>query len=233
MESFGEGIDIPGEKLQLIIIDKIPDVRRELIIDKRRDWYESSFGNEFQDYFLAHRARALHQKCGRLLRREDDFGGVIIVDQRLKKWKGNTLKQFAKLMEPYQIQVTNLDKACEEMKDFLIEFGPRINGVVHSFSSGLELARVAIEQGFFLGFNGMITFKNADNVREAVKLCPIDQLLIETDSPFLAPVPHRGKENAPFLLPFVLAKLAEIKGVSETEMDQKLTENAKKLFGLD
>jgi ATP-dependent DNA helicase DinG len=121
MESFGEGIDIPGEKLQLIIIDKIPDVRRELIIDKRRDWYESSFGNEFQDYFLAHRARALHQKCGRLLRREDDFGGVIIVDQRLKKWKGNTLKQFAKLMEPYQIQVTNLEKACEEMKDFLIK----------------------------------------------------------------------------------------------------------------
>lgn len=121
MESFGEGIDIPGEQLQLIIIDKIPDVRRELIIDRRRDWYESSFGNEFQDYFLAHRARSLHQKCGRLLRREDDFGGVLIVDQRLKKWKGNTIKQFAKLMEPYQIQVATLQESCEKLGEFLLK----------------------------------------------------------------------------------------------------------------
>ncbi|MBY0517426.1 MAG: DEAD/DEAH box helicase family protein [Bacteriovoracaceae bacterium] len=121
MESFGEGIDVPGEQLQLIIIDKIPDVRRELVIDRRREWYESSFGNEFQDYFLANRARALHQKCGRLLRREEDFGGVIIVDQRIKKWKGHTLKQFAKLLEPYKVEVTELNKACEEMRDFLIK----------------------------------------------------------------------------------------------------------------
>lgn len=62
MESFGEGIDVPGEKLQLIVIDKIPDVRQELVINRRRDWYEATFGNEFQDYFLANRARALHQK---------------------------------------------------------------------------------------------------------------------------------------------------------------------------
>lgn len=121
MESFGEGIDVPGEQLQLIIIDKIPDVRRELVIDRRREWYDSSFGNEFQDYFLANRARALHQKCGRLLRREDDFGGVIIADQRIKKWKGNTLKQFAKLMEPYRVEVSTLNEACNEMEKFLVK----------------------------------------------------------------------------------------------------------------
>lgn len=121
MESFGEGIDVPGEQLQLIVIDKIPDVRRELVIDRRREWYDSSFGNEFQDYFLANRARALHQKCGRLLRREDDFGGVIIADQRIKKWKGHTLKQFAKLMEPYQVEVSTLSAACEAMTKFLVK----------------------------------------------------------------------------------------------------------------
>ncbi|MCE3012581.1 MAG: hypothetical protein LW878_05885, partial [Proteobacteria bacterium] len=75
----------------------------------------------FQDYFLAHRARSLHQKCGRLLRREDDFGGVLIVDQRLKKWKGNTIKQFAKLMEPYQIQVATLQESCEKLGEFLLK----------------------------------------------------------------------------------------------------------------
>ena len=119
MESFGEGIDVPGEQLQLIVIDKIPDVRRELVIDRRREWYDSSFGNEFQDYFLANRARSLHQKCGRLLRREDDFGAVIIADQRIKKWKGNTLKQFAKLMEPYRVEVTGLKEASAAVRAFL------------------------------------------------------------------------------------------------------------------
>lgn len=146
------------------------------------------------------------------------------------KWFRRQLELAVSENKPVVIHSRDADK---EMKEFLIEFGPKLQGVVHSFSSSLELAQVAITQGFYLGFNGMITFKNADNVREAVKICPLNQLLIETDSPFLAPVPHRGKENAPFMLPFVLSKMAEIKGVSETEMDQKLTENAKKLFGLN
>lgn len=121
MESFGEGIDVPGEKLQLIVIDKIPDVRQDLIINRRRDWYEATFGNEFQDYFLANRARALHQKCGRLLRREEDFGAVIIVDQRIKRWKGPTLRNFAKLMEPYKIEVGPLAQACDKVREFLVK----------------------------------------------------------------------------------------------------------------
>lgn len=121
MESFGEGIDVPGEQLQLIIIDKIPDVRMELVINRRRDWYEASFGNEFQDYFLANRARALHQKCGRLLRREEDFGAIIIMDQRIKRWKGPTIRNFSKLMEPYKIEVGGLNVACEKVKEFLVK----------------------------------------------------------------------------------------------------------------
>ncbi len=119
MESFGEGIDVPGDKLQLIVIDKIPDVRQEMVINKRREWYDAAFGNEFADYFLAQRARALHQKCGRLLRSETDYGAVIVADQRTKKWKGGTLRQFAKLMEPYKMEVADLPKAAEEVRQFL------------------------------------------------------------------------------------------------------------------
>ncbi len=119
MESFGEGIDVPGDQLQLIIVDKIPDVRMELVIQRRREWYDNSFGNEFQDYFMAQRARALHQKCGRLLRREDDQGVVIVVDQRTKKWKGGTMRQFAKLMEPYRLEVVDLAEAAERTRAFL------------------------------------------------------------------------------------------------------------------
>lgn len=118
MESFGEGIDIPGEKLQFIVVDKIPDVRQDLVIQKRRDFFEFKFGNEFNDYFLAHRTRSLHQKFGRLLRSEKDHGAILLVDNRVKKWKGPTLRTFQKLMEPYQIISLPLSEACENIADY-------------------------------------------------------------------------------------------------------------------
>ncbi len=118
MESFGEGIDIPGEKLQFIVVDKIPDVRQDLVIQKRRDFFEFKFGNEFNDYFLAHRTRALHQKFGRLLRTEKDHGAILLVDNRVKRWKGNTLRTFQKLMEPYQINSLPLKEACGKIKEY-------------------------------------------------------------------------------------------------------------------
>lgn len=118
METFGEGIDIPGEKLQFIVVDKIPDLRQDLVIQKRRDFFEFKFSNEFTDYFLANRTRSLHQKFGRLLRTESDHGAILVVDNRVKKWKGNTFKSFIKLMEPYQIVHQPLKEACQSIKDY-------------------------------------------------------------------------------------------------------------------
>ena len=120
MESFGEGIDVPGDSLQFVFIDKVPDLRKELVIDMRQDFYEAQIGNAFIDYYLAHRTRSLQQKLGRLLRTENDFGGVIIVDQRVKSWKGRTLKSLFKLMEPYQIRRINLVEACDSIRDFVV-----------------------------------------------------------------------------------------------------------------
>ncbi|MBT3584428.1 MAG: hypothetical protein HN509_05960 [Halobacteriovoraceae bacterium] len=119
MESFGEGIDIPGETLQFVFIDKIPDMRMEQVIGDRRDFYESNLGNEFTDYYLAHRTRALHQKLGRLIRTENDYGGIIVVDSRIKKWKGRTMQQLVKLMEPYKIERANLVDACSGVREFI------------------------------------------------------------------------------------------------------------------
>ena len=121
MESFGEGIDVPGDSLQFVFVDKIPDLRMDLVIQDRRDFYESNLGNEFTDYYLAHRTRSLHQKLGRLLRTESDIGGVIVVDARIRKWKGRTMEKLLKLMEPYKIQRTNLSEACDGIRDFVIK----------------------------------------------------------------------------------------------------------------
>lgn len=119
MESFGEGIDIPGDLLQLVFIDKIPDLKQELVIKDRRDFFEKNFGNEFNDYFQANRARKLQQKLGRLLRTENDRGSVIIVDSRIKEWKPATLKNFCELMEPYDIKIADYKNACAEALSFI------------------------------------------------------------------------------------------------------------------
>ena len=120
MESFGEGIDIPGDALQFIFIDKIPDLRMDLVVNERRDFFEANLGNEFTDYYLAHRTRSLHQKLGRLLRTESDYGGVIIVDNRVKSWKGKTMEKMVKLMEPYDLLRAPLEEACIEIEEFIL-----------------------------------------------------------------------------------------------------------------
>lgn len=122
--------------------------------------------------------------------------------------------------------------ADEDMITILSEYAPRLarKGVIHSFTSGPELAQIALDLGFYLGFNGIITFKTADAVREIVKLTPIDRILLETDSPFLTPVPFRGRENSPKNLPYILEKVADIKEVSTKEIEETAYQNSKDLF---
>ncbi len=103
-------------------------------------------------------------------------------------------------------------------------------GVVHSFTSSLELAEFVLQEGFYIGFNGIITFKKAENVQEVVKITPTDRILFETDSPFLTPVPHRGKENAPFYLTHIAAKIAELKGVDLETLKKQVYLNSLKCF---
>lgn len=122
--------------------------------------------------------------------------------------------------------------ADEDMMMILKEFTPMLKsrGVIHSFTSGKELAEYALSEGFFLGFNGIITFKKADDVRDIVHLTPIEQMLFETDSPFLTPVPHRGKENAPFYLPHVAEKICELKETPKEKLYPLVKTNSENLF---
>src|SRR6185312_1644651 len=85
-------------------------------------------------------------------------------------------------------------------------------GVFHCFTETAEVARAALDLGFHISFSGILTFKNATDLREVARQVPLDRCLIETDSPYLAPVPHRGKPNDPSLVPWVARQLAELKG---------------------
>jgi ATP-dependent DNA helicase DinG len=115
MESFGEGIDIPGDALQFVFVDKIPDVRMDLVIKDRREFYNREIGNEFTDYYLSSRARSLQQKLGRLLRTDKDYGAVLVVDSRFKSWKKDTTDKFFKMMEPYQMRKAPIEEATAEV----------------------------------------------------------------------------------------------------------------------
>ncbi len=105
-------------------------------------------------------------------------------------------------------------------------------GVVHSFTSSKELAEFALDLGFCLGFNGIISFKSAENVREIARLTPIDRILLETDAPFLTPTPFRGVENAPHYLPCVAQHLAETKSLSVEEVLAITYQTSQTLFNL-
>ncbi len=106
-------------------------------------------------------------------------------------------------------------------------------GVFHCFTGAPELARAALERGFHVGFTGIATFPNAESVREVAAQVPLDRLLVETDAPFCAPVPMRGKTNEPAFVAYVCEKMAELHGTDVEAMRRTTTANARALFGLE
>lgn len=104
-------------------------------------------------------------------------------------------------------------------------------GVVHCFSGTADEAKACLDRGFYLGFGGMITFKKADEIREALACCPGDRLILETDSPWLAPVPFRGKTNSPSLMPVIYKAASEITGTALSALTESVWDNAVRLYG--
>ena len=108
-----------------------------------------------------------------------------------------------------------------------------VKGVFHCFSGSPEMAQELLKRGWYLGFDGPITYKNAKRAPEVAAITPMDRIVIETDAPYMAPVPFRGKRNDSRLLPYVVEKLAEWKGVTPEEMTDITWQNGKRLFGLE
>lgn len=109
---------------------------------------------------------------------------------------------------------------------------PEVRGVFHCFSGSVEMARELLNLGWYLGFNGAVTFKNAKKAPEVVKMCPADRLLLETDCPYLTPVPFRGRRNDSAYLPYVAEKIAGLRGESLEKIAESTMENGRALFGI-
>jgi TatD DNase family protein len=119
----------------------------------------------------------------------------------------------------------------EDVLSVLLEVGAPEKTVFHCFSGDVAMAKICIERGYILSFAGTMTFKNAPELREAVKLVPSDQLLVETDSPFLAPTPHRGALNTPAQIANIVRAMAVERGEDVAQLATALSLNAERIFG--
>ena len=120
--------------------------------------------------------------------------------------------------------------ACEDTMTLLRKYRPR--GVVHCFSGSAETAREVVKLGMYVGFTGVLTFKNSKKAWAACEAVPPDRLLLETDSPYMAPVPHRGEKSHSGMIKYTSARMAELKGVSAEDMIEIARENGERLFGI-
>ena len=130
---------------------------------------------------------------------------------------------------PIIVHARDADNDMADIIEDEMKKGP-FTGVLHCFSSGAGLARRALDVGFYLSFSGILTFNKAEEIREVAGFAPADRVLVETDAPFLAPVPHRGKSNEPAFTQHTLAKLADIRGESIEHMAATTTANTLRLF---
>lgn len=148
------------------------------------------------------------------------------------EWQRNRFRTHIKAAilsgKPLVIHTRN---AAEDTLRIMREEGAdKVGGVMHCFTENLAVAEQAMELGFYISFSGIVTFKNATTVKDVAKAIPLDRLLIETDSPYLAPMPHRGKTNQPGFVKYVAQEIADLRNVSLESIGQASTANFFRLF---
>jgi len=150
----------------------------------------------------------------------------------LRKRQQESFKWHIELAKKHKKALVIHDRdSHDDVLSVLLEVGAPEKTIFHCFSGDLEMAKICIERGYILSFAGTVTFKNAPQLREAVKIVPADQLLVETDSPFLAPSPHRGALNTPAQIANIVRAIADERNVSDSELATTLSNNAERIFG--
>lgn len=157
------------------------------------------------------------------------LGERSVADMAWQRQRFRTHIQAARAVQ--RPMVIHTRSASADTLDILRqEQGGEVGGVFHCFTESMDVARQALDLGFYISFSGILTFKNAVELREVARFVPLDRCLIETDSPYLAPAPHRGKTNNPSYVVFVAQQLAEIKGCSLEAIAEHTSRNFETLF---
>ena len=217
------GCDLPSSRTAVELAERYPYVYAAVGI------HPSDCAGTGEAEYKALRELARHEKVVAI--------GEIGLDYY---WEDNPPREFQQQVLRRQIELAlELDlpviihdrEAHGDSLAIALEY-PTLRGVFHCFSGSPEMAQELLKRGWYLGFDGPITYKNARRSPEVVAITPLDRIVIETDAPYLTPVPYRGKRNDSRYLSYVVEKLAEWKGVTPEEMERITFENGKRLYGL-
>lgn len=211
--------------------------RRTMELMKRYDWIYGAIGVHpsetaelDQESFAWIRQQCQLEKCVAVGEIGLDYYWEEPDRELQREWFVRQLRMARELGKP--VIIHSRDAAKDTTDLMTAEKAGEIGGVVHCFSYTKETARIFLNMGFYIGIGGVLTFRNARKLQEAAEFIPLDRIVLETDCPYLAPVPYRGKRNSSLNLPYVVTALAQIKGVEEETVRRAVWENAHALYRL-
>lgn len=192
-------------------------------------WHPEDIDKLSEESFAELEKLALHPKCVAI----GEIGLDYYWDQEHKdEQKALFRRQIELALRLDKPVIVHDREAHADSMEIVLDY-PELRGVFHCFSGSREMAAELLKRGWYLGFDGPITYKNARRAIEVLEMCPMDRIVIETDSPYLTPVPNRGKRNDSRQLEYVVGKIAEVKGVSAEYVEEMTFENGKRLYNID
>ena len=216
------GCDVDSSRTALALADRYPFVYAAVGIhpEELEKYTEGAFSEL--------RALAAHPKCAAIGEIGLDYYWDDSHKERQKELFCRQIELAIELCKP--VIIHDRDAHGDSME--IVRAYPELRGVFHCYSGSAEMAAELIKRGWYLGFDGPVTYKNARKALEVLELCPPERMLIETDSPYLSPVPLRGKRNDSGNLTRIAEKIGEIKGLSPAQVAEISMKNGKKLFGI-
>ena len=234
-EEIMEDLKNHGVELLMNISCDLPSSERSVALAERYPFVYAAVGSHPDDadhvngkLLDRYRALAMHEK----VRAIGEIGLDYHYEDVPRAQQIIAFEQQLELAEALKLPVIVHEREAHGDAMEIVKRHPDVRGVFHCFSGSKELALWLVERGWYIGFTGVVTFKNARRAVEAVQALPPDRILIETDCPYMAPEPYRGRRNDSRYVPLVAAKIAEIKGISPEEAGHITTENAKRLFAI-
>ncbi len=216
------GASIASCKTTIELMDKYPYVYGALGV------HPSETAELTEESFSWLRQQCSHKKCVAVGEIGLDYYWPEPDREIQKKWFIKQLNLAKELKLP--VVIHSRDAAQDTMDIMKEQHAEEIGGVIHCFSYTKETAAVFLNMGFYIGVGGVLTFKNAKKLKEAVEFIPLDRIVVETDSPYLAPVPYRGKRNDSLHLPYIINEIASIKELTPAEVEKITWNNAERLY---
>jgi TatD DNase family protein len=230
--TIGVGVDFITSKKELEIASKYKNIYTCIGLhpaDSPMGMLSQTFDEKLFEELVVHPKVVAIGECGLDYRKTGTVG-----DSEKKRQKKDFEKQIDFAVRNKKLLMLHVRNAHEDVLDILTskkrEYGDKLRGNVHFFSGTVPIEKKYLDLDFSVSFTGVITFVN--DYDEAIKYAPIDMIMSETDAPFVAPIPHRGKRNEPIYVEQVVKKMAEIKGISVEKMQKILVDNAFRVFNI-